>query len=55
MYLRIVNASDLSHSIDSKSPKAKKWKKKEDDHDYTDKKKVSTLTIFCLTNELLQK
>ncbi|XP_038562147.1 endonuclease 8-like 1 isoform X2 [Micropterus salmoides] len=26
---------------DSKSPKAKKWKKKEDDHDYTDKKKVA--------------
>uniref|UniRef100_A0A669F8H3 Endonuclease VIII-like 1 DNA binding domain-containing protein n=1 Tax=Oreochromis niloticus TaxID=8128 RepID=A0A669F8H3_ORENI len=26
---------------DSKSPKAKKWAKKDDDHDYTNKKKVS--------------
>lgn len=32
--------SKLSHTIDSKSPKAKKRAKKKDDHDYTDKKKV---------------
>ncbi len=31
---------DLSPTIDSKSPKAKKRAKKGDDHDYTNKKEV---------------
>lgn len=38
--------------VDSKSPKAKKRVKKEDDHDYTDKKKVTIITSCMTVNEL---
>lgn len=40
---------------DSKSPKAKKWKKKEDDHDYTDKKKVARSRSASTTKKKVVK
>lgn len=36
------------YSSELKSPKAKKRAKKENDHDYTDKKKV--ITLFCVAS-----
>lgn len=44
-----VNASDqlMFGLADLKSPKVKKWPKKED-HDYTDKKKVSMFFLLLL-------
>lgn len=37
---KLTDLNVMSHPVDSKSPKAKKKMKKEDDHDYIGKKKV---------------